>query len=57
MFINFNRVVAFVCTSGGCTESQQFGPYATQAGKKLKYYAYYMIKDTLSKQSYTFEIQ
>ncbi|VDH90113.1 cytokine receptor domeless, partial [Mytilus galloprovincialis] len=23
-------VIAFVCTSGGCTESQQFGPYKTQ---------------------------
>ncbi|CAG2233222.1 Phosphatidylinositol phosphatase PTPRQ,Receptor-type tyrosine-protein phosphatase eta,Receptor-type tyrosine-protein phosphatase S,Receptor-type tyrosine-protein phosphatase beta,Receptor-type tyrosine-protein phosphatase O,Tyrosine-protein phosphatase 10D,Receptor-type tyrosine-protein phosphatase delta,Receptor-type tyrosine-protein phosphatase gamma,Tyrosine-protein phosphatase 69D [Mytilus edulis] len=24
------EVIAFVCTSGGCTESQQFGPYKTQ---------------------------
>ncbi|XP_063402382.1 tyrosine-protein phosphatase 10D-like [Mytilus trossulus] len=23
-------VIAFVCTSGGCTESKQFGPYKTQ---------------------------
>jgi hypothetical protein len=27
----FHSVVAFACTNGGCTESQHFGPYSTQA--------------------------
>ena len=26
--------MAFTCTNGGCTESQHFGPYSTQASSQ-----------------------
>ena len=38
VFISIYSIVAFACTNGGCTESQHFGPYSTQASKSNNLY-------------------